>query len=716
MFSARGVFILSLLAALLLLAACTSEIAAPGPVGPAGAMGPQGVPGPQGPPGPVGPLGPLGPAGPQGPVGPQGQNFVSLGDGLSVSLESVQIGADNRPRVHLRLADGLGLPLPMEVLEGYGFTIAQVILDEETDLSRYENLLVRVVEGQPYTVDGQEQAPALASAEQAFAESGGDWEGLGGGAYTYTFANALTGEADPNLTTVLGVYAYRDGRSVVANDLLVWVPAGGDPAITREVVSTASCNNCHDPLAFHGGTRREAGLCATCHTAQTVDPESGNSLDFRVMIHRLHAGQSLPSVADGVPYQLVGFRQSVHDYSAAVWSQDIRNCTTCHAGGADVDNFKTKPQRAACLSCHDNVDLDVGRNHPGSRPRLDGGCTECHDPEGSDFDESIVGGHTLPENGERAGKLHLEIVNVGPLAAGAGPVVEFKLTDAEGQPVALADLDYLAATVAGPAADYTDRATEVLIREGESQAAVSGPGEGVYRYEFSYQLPAGASGSYALAMEAYLLKKIPRVSDPVRVSAFNPVVFAAVGEGEATPRRAVVADDSCAACHSRVSAHGGVRQTVAYCVLCHNPGATDAAFRPDEALPAASLDFKVLIHSIHRGGEGREGAYTIYGPEETAVDFSSLVFPGNLANCETCHLPGSYSLPLAAGMQATSTVAADGSAGSILPTRAVCTSCHDGPATAAHAELETTAGGVESCEVCHGPGSEFAVEEVHRNE
>lgn len=709
MFSAKGLFILSLAAALLLLAACTSEIAAPGPVGPSGAMGPQGVPGPQGPPGPVGPEGPLGPLGPQGPVGPQGQNFVSLGDGLSVSLESAELDADNRPRVHLRLGDRWGLPLPMEVLEGYGFVLAQIVLDEETDLSRFENLMVREVAGRPYTVDGQERAPALATTTQAFAESGGLWEGQGGGAYTYTFTNTLTLEADPGLTTVLGVYAYRDGRSVVANDLLVWVPAGGEPALTREVVSTASCNNCHDPLAFHGGTRREVGLCAACHTAQTVDPESGNSLDFRVMIHRLHAGESLPSVADGIPYQLIGFRQSVHDYSTAAWPQDIRNCTTCHAGGADVDNYKTKPQRAACLSCHDNVDLDVGRNHPGSRPRLDGSCTECHDPEGRDLDESIVGGHTLPVNAERAGKLNLEIVGVEPLTPGAAPVVEFKVTDGEGQAVALDELDWLAVTIAGPTVDYAERVTEALIREGESQASVSSAGEGVYRYAFSEPLPAIASGSYALAMEASLLRKIPRVSDPVRVSADNPLVYAAVGDGEAAPRRSVVDSEKCAACHGQLTAHNGVRRNVAYCALCHNPGATDADYRPDEALPAASLDFKVLIHALHRGGEGA----LLYGAEEQVYDFGGVKFPGNLANCTACHSPGSYALPLTEEVRSTAVVNREGGAGHLLPTRAVCTSCHVGAATTAHAELETTVGGVESCAVCHATGSEFAVERVH---
>jgi OmcA/MtrC family decaheme c-type cytochrome len=206
------------------------------------------------------------------------------------------------------------------------------------------------------------------------------------------------------------------------------VPAGGEPQVTRAVVSTAACNNCHNPLAFHGGSRRDAGLCATCHTAQTVDPETGNNLDFRVMAHKIHEGQLLPTVQAGQPYQIIGYRQSVHDYSDVVFPQDTRNCTTCHTGGADSDNYKNKPQTSACTACHDNVNLDVGENHPGNKPRADNTCAECHDPEGKEFDNSVVGAHTLPINGTELRGMNLEIVSVEGLAAGGAPIVTFKAT------------------------------------------------------------------------------------------------------------------------------------------------------------------------------------------------------------------------------------------------------------------------------------------------
>ncbi len=49
-----------------------------------------------------------------------------------------------------------------------------------------------------------------------------------------------------------------------------------------------------------------------------------------------------------------------------------------------------------------------------------------------------------------------------------------------------------------------------------------------------------------------------------------------------------------------------------------------------------------------------------------------------------------------------------------LPIRSVCTACHDSAAAGGHIELQTTASGMETCEVCHGAAKEFDVTRVHR--
>jgi OmcA/MtrC family decaheme c-type cytochrome len=668
--------------------------------------------GPAGEAGPAGAQGPAGPAGPSGPAGPQGESFVVPGPGLAIEITGVEFTDEGKPVVSLNVSDAAGRPLGVESLEGYAFTIAQIVVDDATNLSKYQNLLTHDVEGAPYTVAGERKRPTLASATQAFSESGGTWSEESIGKYTYTFTNTLTIDLDPDLTTSVGLYAWKDGRASVANEVYHFVPAGGEPTVMREIVTTGACNTCHNPLEAHGGVRRETSLCITCHTDQQTDPESGNTLDFKVMIHRIHSGSALPSVAAGTPYQIIGFRQSVLDFSFGTWPQDTRNCTTCHSGGAQSDHFKTAPNTAACTACHDNVNLVTGDNHEGGR-KDDTRCIDCHEPDGLEFDETVTGSHTIPTKSTQVKGVNLEIISIEEAVPGGSPVVTFKVTDNSGATIAPADMDYLAMTLAGPTSDYVNRVTETIFRApSDTPPPVEEAGGGTYRYTFTMTIPDDATGTYAVGMEGYVMETIEGVADPVRIAGFNPVAYAALDGGEPTPRREAVERARCNACHSDLALHGTIRQNTEYCVMCHNPFGTDEAQRLEEALPPASINFRVLIHRVHSGAELAE-APVIYGFGGRPIDFSHVEFPGNLAACETCHLPGSYGLPLARGIQPTTITQAGDLITSILPTRSVCTACHDSIAVAGHAELQTTASGLETCEVCHGPGADFDVTQVH---
>jgi OmcA/MtrC family decaheme c-type cytochrome len=128
-------------------------------------------------------------------------------------------------------------------------------------------------------------------------------------------------------------------------------------------------------------------------------------------------------------------------------------------------------------------------------------------------------------------------------------------------------------------------------------------------------------------------------------------------------------------------------------------------------MPPASINLRVMVHSIHQGANLSQ-PYIIYGGQP--ADFSDIVFPGNLAACQTCHLPGTYGLPLPKVVQPALITQAGKVVSTISPIRSVCTACHDSKATAGHAELQTTAAGLETCEVCHGAGKEFDVTQVHK--
>jgi OmcA/MtrC family decaheme c-type cytochrome len=322
---------------------------------------------------------------------------------------------------------------------------------------------------------------------------------------------------------------------------------------------------------------------------------------------------------------------------------------------------------------------------------------------------------TIPQQSSQLKGVNLEIVDVENVAPGESPAITIRVTDNDGNVIAPADMDYLGVTYAGPTSDYVSRVTEVIFRStAEEPPNVEDLGDGAYRYTFQSAISNDATGTYAFGMEGYVNETISGVEDPVRVTGFNPVAYVALDGAEPAPRRQAVDRELCNACHNDLALHGGMRKNTEYCVLCHNTTASDEEVRPEEAMPPTSIHFKVLIHKIHVGEERSQKPFIVYGFQGSTHDFTNLRFPGILSDCETCHLPGTYGLPLPSGVQPTLITQAGRLVSTTLPVQAVCTACHDSTAVAGHVELMTTELGLETCDVCHGAGREFDVLEVHR--
>ena len=179
------------------------------------------------------------------------------------------------------------------------------------------------------------------------------------------------------------------------------------------------------------------------------------------------------------------------------------------------------------------------------------------------------------------------------------------------------------------------------------------------------------------------------------------------------------------------------------CTLCHNPNnLNDERMSRVEGTEVLvhSVDFKLMIHRIHTGEHlsqpyvlGGNPSPTVANPAGTPVDFSEVRYPGIQGNCKQCHLDGTWALGDGPGLLSTreqvrlcvEAPAADADAlcgaaswvptstRTFAPAAAACLGCHDSEAAGAHAELNTTASGVEACVVCHGPGSEADVSRVH---
>ena len=95
---------------------------------------------------------------------------------------------------------------------------------------------------------------------------------------------------------------------------------------------------------------------------------------------------------------------------------------------------------------------------------------------------------------------------------------------------------------------------------------------------------------------------------------------------------------SCNGCHEKLALHGGGRVDTQFCVMCHNPGTTDAN-------SGNVLTLSTMAHKIHAGkllkakldaGKGGED-YTIWGYRNTKDDYAEVGFPQDLRNCTKCH-------------------------------------------------------------------------------
>jgi OmcA/MtrC family decaheme c-type cytochrome len=631
--------------------------------------------------------------------------------GYNITVNSITIPSDNRPVVDLSFKDDKGVPLDRAGILTPGTLSASIILAWWDPVERHYTAYTTRVQTSPITG---------VSATQAAADSGGTFTDLEIGHATYRFKTVLPAGYDRTKTHTLAIYGTRNMSGIQANNYFANVEKDFRPdalAVTDtwDKIANTACNTCHNPLGAHGGSRKDVKLCVTCHQPQTFDPDTGNTVDFKVMIHKIHRGENLPSVVAGTPYVIIGNNQSVNDFSTVVLPQDIRNCATCHAPPAtQAPNWYVFPGRAACASCHDEVNFVTGANHPGGPQADDTQCAACHAPEGGrEWDASIKGAHTNPIHSSQLKGLNATILSVSNNGPGQKPTVTFKLTQNDGSFVTPLSLgSNLNLLMGGPTSDYAIDP----IRQRADGAAYDA-GTGVATYTFTTAIPATATGTWAFSIEArrtITLSPAPSAGPPtVTEGANNPVKYAAV-TGTLAARRAVADIALCNKCHDRLALHGGQRFMVEECVMCHNPNASDVSRRPADQLPVESIDFKRMIHRIHTGEELNQD-FTIYGfgTPPSVNNFNEVRFPGDRRDCAKCHLADTFVIP------------ENPSFGVLLPTNTprdfyspmqwastACTGCHDSRSDTAHTFLMTSPFG-ESCAACHGTDAEFSVAKVH---
>ncbi|MEW6999727.1 OmcA/MtrC family decaheme c-type cytochrome [Colwelliaceae bacterium BS250] len=598
---------------------------------------------------------------------------------------------------------------------------------------------------------------------QATSDNNGQFENNGDGTWNYTFPFQFADVA--TLTEVHRSCIQFSFNAEVKNICVDFVPAEVASATdgiagtslsdafyqthsARQIVTEETCNTCHDKLAIHGGGRTQTDYCVTCHNPDTNDSNSGNSVDFKQMVHKIHFGRNLQNfVDDGVPYVIWGYRNGEHDYSTTSYPQEVINCSRCHAGEEDVlfsqtqmipeptalitedgHSWVASPTKHACESCHEKL-FTEGIRLNGDEFTLHVSYTEgtncagCHADLGTETPDGKQANQAHRNSAiEKALSYAMNIESVINTGPGESPVVTFNVTE-NGTPIDIKTFDgKIRVGVAWDAASDFDN--EGLAGFDALNIEIDAIVESI--------LKADSNNSFVLDIGLVDLtpKTIPEGQETIAVLMLghangpnttvnnfddispikSPIEFFASSAAVVTPRRSVVSIDKCNSCHNRfsmvekghVNFHAVPSGEPLVCASCHGASLGFGEY----------ADFRYLIHGVH-ATDIREEPYRGELSE-------NIHFPGDLANCDTCHIEGTTQLPLAFN-----TPIFTGITGQYTtPTATTCSSCHDSSEAQTH--MISTGGAkfndsydlvqstTESCAFCHGPGEAADVEMVHK--
>jgi OmcA/MtrC family decaheme c-type cytochrome len=618
--------------------------------------------------------------------------------GLKVTINSVaSVEAGKKPVVDFSIADDFGNPL------------------DRTGATTVGTVTYRFVVA---TWDGLYYTNQIGIGGNPGRDNTGTTQTIDIGHYKYTFFNAMPSTFDASKPATLFGGFVRNTSSIVGKNYYVqafkdFVPSTGAAATTWGQTTTARCNQCHTPdlgstVSPHGGNYREAKTCALCHNPNNmvgqIPGSGGEPAEER-------------SVYSGPHFWHLVHSEQWEGAAEITYPQDIRKCTTCHDATAKMGKtWMTEPTRAACGGCHTSVNFATGAGHSDANlPQAnDSACATCHVPDsGSEWDASVKGAHTVPSDSTQLKGLNITILSVTNVGPGKKPTVTFKVTEDSGAVVKPNTTGLtLSLLLGGTTADYFAQPTSESATGAAFDAAT-----GVCTYTFTKAIPADATGSWTIAGQSrrtITLTKAVGGTISYTEGAENPIFDVAV-TGTVKSRRVSVALAKCNVCHYQLAnlfSHGGQRISIQFCVMCHNPNASDAGPRTagNGPPPAESISLARMIHRIHTGEELTQ-EYSVYGHSNTPTPFNEVTYPGDRRNCLACHAnAAAYVPPVASG--ALNTVALRDYFSPQGPATAACLGCHDNRDAAAHAYLNTAPFG-EACGTCHAAGGDWAPDKVH---
>jgi OmcA/MtrC family decaheme c-type cytochrome len=527
------------------------------------------------------------------------------------------------------------------------------------------------------------------------------------------------------------------------------------------------------------------------------------------MVHKIHAGRLLHSklATGGEDYAIWGYGNTKHDYAEVGFPQDLRNCTKCHTGANPAtpqgDNWKTKASREACLTCHANKDgsdwfnihkILNSNQDPNAAATLmpSSVCAGCHAPGTAIAPERVH----WNQNEENAAKYKMNIESAAYDAATRKVAVKYFVSDPTNGNAAynlvtpectgtstiacsnqtkFGNLRFYLAyqNMIGQPTGTTEFSAYNNGGSGANAFAYTGTNDGSNHYTVEISVPADSTVSMAFGTARVVsigqIKEpklqVKSIADPRPEVTPRELVNVVVQHtykdvalsGALNPRRAVVSNEKCNVCHGALGTtsgsntlanafHGGARNTVEACVICHDPNRMSSTIMTNGLALNEAYQFKRMIHGIHgnskrtfpfthgnkvvdafnKDGTSKSGGAPLAADVENYA--AEVAWPGVGLNCNACHVDNSYKLDrgtLGAVVTKPTGVTDPMKWLVISPKAATCTACHDSPAAMGHVtsfgaatfgnrtqaeSLQTQ----EICADCHASGIGFkAVDIVH---
>ncbi len=405
--------------------------------------------------------------------------------------------------------------------------------------------------------------------------------------------------------------------------------------------------------------------------------------------------------------------------------QDIRNCVKCH-NGTEGDNWKTKPSRKACGSCHDTTTwispAPAGFTlHSGGAMTDDSTCAVCHGA--TTGLAPIVDNHVAvapPATSTFSGNVnaaYLAAAGVVPPSADQITYVISSVTTTNNRPAITfklqnngSDVVFTAPTsttselgipnfVGSPSvyfvwsvpqdgitapADFNVSASGYIkgiwndaVNQDTSTtngATITGPVGGYYTITLTQvsvpssakMLTGGIGYSYSLP-NTQPLTQTNLTEYPYNSSKIGGLIVPSPNVWKVATgfkgRRVVVDTDKCKTCH------GALGAAPTFHAGQRNDAPTCSfCHTPNRTSSGWSANVSTFIHGIHASAKRTE-PFNWHAVSATE-DFSEVTYPGLLNKCEQCHVSGGYDF---SGSMYTANSGAQGVANMLFSTAATGT-------------------------------------------